>query len=119
VIRLRIQLEDDLVAELDARAGPRRGSAFVAELIRRALDDERRRDDIEASLGTIDDTGHEWDEDGGARGPGKTQGSADCSKADAAPLSGGPRSNGRAADAATSMAGARPFTEPTRWPVGS
>jgi hypothetical protein len=28
-----------------------------------ALDDERRWDDIEAALGVIGDTGHEWDED--------------------------------------------------------
>ena len=62
-MRLHIQLEDELVAELDQRAGPRRRSAFVAELIRRALEDERRWDDIEASLGSIDDNGHEWDED--------------------------------------------------------
>ncbi|HZM38045.1 MAG TPA: hypothetical protein VFB94_02970 [Acidimicrobiales bacterium] len=62
-MRLHIQLEDELVAELDQRAGPRRRSAFVAELIRRALDDERRWDDIEAALGSIDDNGHEWDED--------------------------------------------------------
>ena len=27
------------------------------------LDDERRWNDIEASLGSIADTGHEWDED--------------------------------------------------------
>ena len=62
-MRLHIQLEDELVADLDKRAGPRRRSAFIAELIRRGLDDERRWDDIEASLGTISDTGHEWDED--------------------------------------------------------
>ena len=35
-------------------------------LIRRALDDEQRWDDIEAALGTLDDSGHEWDEDPGA-----------------------------------------------------
>ncbi|HVF76169.1 MAG TPA: hypothetical protein VM938_14120 [Acidimicrobiales bacterium] len=27
------------------------------------LDDERRWDDIEAALGAIADTGHEWDDD--------------------------------------------------------
>ena len=63
MIRLRIQLEDDLAAELDQRAGPRRRSAFVAELIRRALADERRWDDFEAAFGTIADTGHDWDGD--------------------------------------------------------
>ena len=62
-MRLHIQLEDELVAELDERAGPRRRSAFVAELIRRALDDERRWDDVEAALGAIADSGHEWDDD--------------------------------------------------------
>ena len=56
-------LEDDLVAELDRRAGSRQRSAFIAELIRRALEDERRWDEIEASLGQIADTGHAWDDD--------------------------------------------------------
>jgi predicted transcriptional regulator len=62
-MRLHIQLDDDLVAELDARAGRRRRSPFIAELIRRALDDERRWDEIESALGALDDSGHEWDED--------------------------------------------------------
>lgn len=62
-MRVHITLDDDLVAELDRRAGQRRRSAYIAELIRRGIDDERRWDDIEAALGTISDTGHEWDED--------------------------------------------------------
>ena len=61
-MRLHIHLDDELVADLDRRAGPRRRSAFIAALIRRGLDDERRWDEIEASLGTIPDTGHEWDD---------------------------------------------------------
>lgn len=65
-MRIHIQLDADLVADLDRRAGPRRRSAFISALIRRALDDERRWDDVEASLGTIPDTGHEWDDDPGA-----------------------------------------------------
>ncbi|MDE0220639.1 MAG: hypothetical protein OXJ90_15340 [Spirochaetaceae bacterium] len=60
-MRLHIALADDLVAELDRRAGARRRSAFIAHVVRRALDDERRWDDIEAALDTIPDTGHEWD----------------------------------------------------------
>lgn len=64
-MRLHITVDDELVAELDQRAGSRRRSAFIAELIRRGLDDERRWDDIEASLGTIPDQGHEWDADPG------------------------------------------------------
>lgn len=64
-MRLHIALDDDLVADLDRRVGPRRRSAFIAELVRRGLDDERRWDDIEAALGAIADTGHEWDDDPG------------------------------------------------------
>lgn len=64
-MRLHITVDDELVAELDRRAGSRRRSAFIAELIRRGLDDERRWDDIEAALGAIPDEGHEWDDDPG------------------------------------------------------
>ena len=62
-MRLHIALNDDLVAEVDRRAGPRRRSAFIAELVRRGLEDERRWDDIEAALGRLPDSGHEWDDD--------------------------------------------------------
>lgn len=62
-MRLRITLDDHLVAELDRRAGPRQRSALIAELIQRGLDDERRWDDIEAALGSISDTGHDWDDE--------------------------------------------------------
>jgi Arc/MetJ family transcription regulator len=62
-MRLHIALDDDLVADLDERVGPRQRSAFIAELIRRGLEDERRWDDIEASLGALSDSGHEWDGD--------------------------------------------------------
>lgn len=51
------------MAELDRRAGKRRRSAFIGELIRRGLEDEQRWDDIEASMGSIADHGHAWDED--------------------------------------------------------
>jgi len=64
-MRLHIQLEDDLVDDLDRRAGSRRRSAFIAALIRRSLEDERRWDEIEESLGSITDIGHDWDEDPG------------------------------------------------------
>ena len=62
-MRIHIALDDELVAELDRRAGTRRRSAFVAELIKRGLDDERRWDDIESALGSLSDEGHEWDDD--------------------------------------------------------
>jgi Arc/MetJ family transcription regulator len=62
-MRLHISLDDELVAELDKRVGKRRRSAFIARVLRRTLDDERRWDDILASIGTIDDEGHDWDRD--------------------------------------------------------
>lgn len=62
-MRIHIALDDELVAELDRRAGARRRSAFVAELIKRGIEDERRWDDIEAALGSLPDSGHEWDDD--------------------------------------------------------
>lgn len=62
-MRLHIQLDDELVAAPDRRVDPRSRSAVIAELIRRGLDEECQWGDIEASLGTIPDTGHEWDED--------------------------------------------------------
>lgn len=62
-MRLHIALDDALVEELDRRVGPRQRSAFIAELIRRGLDDERRWDEIEAAIGAIADEGHDWDAD--------------------------------------------------------
>lgn len=62
-MRLHIAIDDGLVKELDRRAGPRNRSAFIAELIKRGLEDEQRWEDIEAALGTISDSGHAWDSD--------------------------------------------------------
>jgi predicted transcriptional regulator len=62
-MRIHITLDSDLVDELDRRAGKRRRSTFIAQLIRRALDDEQRWDEIESALGSIADTGHAWDDD--------------------------------------------------------
>ena len=61
-MRIHITLPDALVTELDQRAGSRRRSAFVCELLQRGLDDERRWKDIEAALGGIEANDHEWDE---------------------------------------------------------
>lgn len=62
-MRLHISLEDDLVARLDRRVGRRRRSAFIAETVRHALDDETRWDDVEAAIAGMADEGHEWDAD--------------------------------------------------------
>lgn len=62
-MRVHISLDDSLVAQLDQRVGMRRRSAFIAEIVRRALEDERRWDDIEAGLGALAGSEHEWDAD--------------------------------------------------------
>lgn len=65
-MRLHITLADRLVAELDRRVGPRCRSAFIAAAIERALDDERRWELIESSLGSIPDDEREWSSDSAA-----------------------------------------------------
>lgn len=63
-MRLHITLPDALVAELDRRVGPRRRSAFVVRAVQTAIEDDRRWDLIEKSVGAIPDTGdHGWDAD--------------------------------------------------------
>ena len=61
-MRLHISLEDDLVAELDRTVGPRDRSRFISRAVRRALDDDRRRAALEEAFGSIEDHGHEWDD---------------------------------------------------------
>jgi metal-responsive CopG/Arc/MetJ family transcriptional regulator len=62
-MRLHISLDDGLVEQLDRRVGRRRRSTFIAATLRRALDDERRWEDIEAGLGALAGREHEWDAD--------------------------------------------------------
>ncbi len=62
-MRLHISLDDELVQQLDQRVGRRQRSTFIGETVRRALEDERRWDDIEASLGALSGREHEWDGD--------------------------------------------------------
>jgi predicted transcriptional regulator len=62
-MRMHIELDDDLVAKLDALTGPRGRSAFVRAAVERAVHQEIRWTDIEAAAGAIDDEGHAWDTD--------------------------------------------------------
>lgn len=62
-MRVHISLDDDLVARLDRRVGVRRRSAFISATVRTALEDEQRWEDIEAGLGALVDSEHEWDAD--------------------------------------------------------
>jgi metal-responsive CopG/Arc/MetJ family transcriptional regulator len=62
-MRLHISLDDGLVAQLDRHVGRRQRSTFISETLRRALDDERRWEDIKAGLGALSGSKHEWDDD--------------------------------------------------------
>lgn len=62
-VRMHINIDPKLVAQLDKRVGKRKRSAFIADLVRRALDEERRWDHIFNAAGKIKDTGHDWDAD--------------------------------------------------------
>jgi Arc/MetJ-type ribon-helix-helix transcriptional regulator len=62
-MRVHINLDDDLVSELDERVGRRGRSRFVSRAVRLALAEERRQAQLRAALGSIDDTGHDWDDD--------------------------------------------------------
>jgi metal-responsive CopG/Arc/MetJ family transcriptional regulator len=62
-MRLHISLDDDLVEQLDRHVGRRQRSTFISDTLRRALDDERRWEDIEAGLGALSGSEHEWDAD--------------------------------------------------------
>jgi len=59
---MHLLLDDELLTELDRRAGSQGRSAFVAKLIARGLEDERRRNEIESALGSQPDTGHDGSE---------------------------------------------------------
>jgi hypothetical protein len=62
-MRVHITLDEADVRRLDARVGARRRSSFIAEAVRRALDDEHRWESIESAIGSIPDSGHDWDGD--------------------------------------------------------
>lgn len=62
-MRLHILLDDELVRELDARAGRRGRSRFVVEAVRRRLEDERRWESLIDAAGSVEDGGHDWDDD--------------------------------------------------------
>jgi metal-responsive CopG/Arc/MetJ family transcriptional regulator len=62
-MRLHISLDDELVSALDHRVGPRDRSRFIGDAVRKALAELDRYDALEAAIGSIADTGHEWDDD--------------------------------------------------------
>lgn len=62
-MRLHISLDDEIVRALDSRVGQRQRSTFIAAAVVRALDDERRWEEIEATIGALSEADHAWDTD--------------------------------------------------------
>jgi Arc/MetJ family transcription regulator len=60
---MHIEMEDELVAEIDRRAGARGRSRFVRDAVTGALAAERRWDALLSARGSIAAEGHEWDPD--------------------------------------------------------
>lgn len=61
-MRMHIELDDELVAQVDELAGPRGRSDFVRDALRSAVETQRRRRSLAAAAGAILDRGHDWDE---------------------------------------------------------
>jgi Arc/MetJ family transcription regulator len=62
-MRMHIELDDALVAQVDKLSGPRGRSAFVRSAIERAVHQELRWSDIETAAGALENERHEWDDD--------------------------------------------------------
>jgi Arc/MetJ family transcription regulator len=62
-MRLHITLDDALLGDLDRVVGARERSSFIAKAVRRALDELERCEALDAALGSIADSGHDWDPD--------------------------------------------------------
>jgi len=62
-MRVHITLKEEVVRELDKRVGRRRRSSFIGRAVDAALDAERRHEAIDQAIGSIPDSGHEWDQD--------------------------------------------------------
>lgn len=60
---MHIEIEDELVARIDASTGERGRSRFIREAVLSALDRQARGELIRSSRGSIDGQGHDWDED--------------------------------------------------------
>lgn len=62
-MRVHIVIDDDLVQRIDTVAGERGRTGWIVKVVRDALDFEERWQAIVDGMGSIPDTGHEWDED--------------------------------------------------------
>jgi len=58
-----VDLDEDVLRDLDELVGIEGRGAFIAEAVRKAVDEARRWKSIMAAAGSISDTGHIWDPD--------------------------------------------------------
>ena len=62
-MRMHIELDDDLVAQVDQLAGARGRSAFVRSAVQVAVRQAARWSQLDGAAAAISDHGHEWDAD--------------------------------------------------------
>ena len=62
-MRMHIEFDDEIIAEIDALAGLRRRSAFAREAVLAAVDRHRRASRLRRAAGALRDSKHEWDAD--------------------------------------------------------
>jgi Arc/MetJ family transcription regulator len=62
-MRLHIELDNELVAEIDQAAGPRARSRFIRDAISNALRHERQRQLLASTRGGLAGNDHDWDRD--------------------------------------------------------
>jgi metal-responsive CopG/Arc/MetJ family transcriptional regulator len=62
-MRIHVHIDDDLVARLDEHVSPRGRSRFIQQALRDALEGRERWSLIRSAFGSIEQEGHEWDED--------------------------------------------------------
>ena len=62
-MRMHIELDDELIAEVDRITGPRGRSADVRSALETAVARSLRERSLAAAAGALADTEHEWDAD--------------------------------------------------------
>ena len=62
-MRVHLSLADDVVAAVDAQVGARERSSYIEAALRRVLADQGRQQALDEAIGSIADSGHDWDDD--------------------------------------------------------
>ena len=62
-MRMHIEIDDSIVAEIDAVAGPRGRSAFVRDAVLTAVKRQRRTLQLLEAVGALRGSEHDWGDD--------------------------------------------------------